>query len=505
MPFAHVHSITLTGVQGHLVEVEADITNGPPGLLLVGLPDAVVRETTDRVRAAILNSGETWPQRKITVTLSPVSLPKRGTGSDLAIAAAILAASGAVPPDALAGLVLLGELGLDGQVRPVTGILPAVTAAAACGFTAVAVPQAGAAEAALVPGMRVLPVPGLAGLLAHLRGRNGSDLPVAVPGQDRPGPATGAAGVAGQPDLCDVRGRPGARRAAEVCAAGGHHLAMTGPPGAGAAMLAERLPGLLPPLGHAAMEVTAVHSLAGRLPPGQPLITSPPLSAPHHTATKAAIFGGGSGTIRPGAVSLAHRGVLFLQDAPEFSRDVLDALRQPLETGEVAVARSGLRARFPARFLLVVAARPCPCAQPAGCTCTLFAKRCYQSRLSGLLNHVEVKAELRPAAVAGPPGETSAAVAARVALARERAAARLAGTPWRLNSEIPGSELRRRFPPGRDALARVERALQLGQISAATAGRVLRVAWTLADLAAKPRPGPGETGEALSLWLGVTP
>ena len=441
------------------------------------------------------------------MTLSPVSLPKRGTGSDLAIAAAILAASGAVPPDALAGLVLLGELGLDGQLRPVTGILPAVTAAAACGFTTtVAVPQARAAEAALVPGMRVLPVPGLASLLAHLRSRNGSDMPVAVPGQDQPGPATGSAAAAGQPDLCDVRGQPGARRAAEVCAAGAHHLAMTGSPGAGAAMLAERLPGLLPPLDHAAaMEVTAVHSLAGRLAPGQPLITSPPLSAPHHTATTAAIFGGGSGTIRPGAVSLAHRGVLFLADAPEFSRDGLDALRQPLETGEVAVARSGLTARFPARFLLVVAARRCPCAQPAGCTCTLFAKRRYLARLSGLLNHVEVKTELRPAAVPGPPGETSAAVAARVALARERAAARLAGTPWRLNSEIPGSELRRRFPPGRDALARVERALQLGQISAATAGRVLRVAWTLADLAAKPRPGPGETSEALALWLGVTP
>ena len=283
----------------------------------------------------------------------------------------------------------------------------------------------------------------------------------------------------------------------------------------GKTMLAERLPTVLPRLDLAAsLEVTSVHSVAGALPPGRPLVTGPPFCGPHHTATKAAIVGGGSGIIRPGAVSLAHLGVLFLDEAPEFSRDVLDALRQPLESGEVIVARSGLTARFPARFTLVLAANPCPCARGAGpraaCTCTPMARRRYLGRLSGpLLDRVDVKVELLPVGRAELLSdrrfaETSATVAKRVELARARVAHRLAGTPWRLNAQIPGSELRRRFRPASGALARLERAMELGQISARGVDRVLRVSWTLADLAGKARPTADETGYALGLWLGVT-
>ncbi len=545
MPVARTHSIALVGVEGHPVEIETDIANGLPCLLLVGLPDTALREARDRIRAAIINSHEQWPQRRVTVGLSPASLPKRGSGFDLGIALSILAAAGAIPGAAIDGVAFLGELGLDGRLRPVRGVLPAVAAAAGAGFAKVVVAQANAAEAALVPGLRVVGAPTLAGLLAWLRGEpasEGEEVACAVPGQppepspgQSPGPSrapvlAGAPGPGGEiparapagrarrprprPDLSEVLGQPAARRAAEICAAGGHHLSLLGPPGAGKTMLAERLPTVMPVLDRtAALEVTSIHSVAGTLPAGSPLMTEPPFCAPHHTATKAAIVGGGTGILHPGAASLAHRGCLFLDEAPEFARDVLDALRQPLEAGEVVVARCGLTARFPARFTLVLAANPCPCAKGAAagatCSCTPATRRRYLARLSGpLLDRVDVKVELLPVGRAELLSdrhfaESSPVVAARVAAARKRTAARLKDTPWRLNAEIPGSELRRAFRPSPGSLAPVERAMDLGQISARGVDRVIRVAWTLADLAGIARPTVSETSYALGLWLGA--
>ena len=332
MSYAKVLAVGLVGLVGHVVEVEADLAAGLPGLTLTGLPDAALSEARDRVRAALVNSGETWPNRRITVNLLPASTPKHGSAFDLAMAVTVLAGAGALPLGPLQGVVILGELGLDGAVRPVRGVLPGVLAAVRAGIRRVVVPAGNAREAALVPGVTVRATDSLRRLLDFVRGSG----PLLDP------PAGSVVEPAGALDLADVVGQELGRRGLELAAAGGHHLSMIGPPGAGKTMLAQRLPSILPALSDAAaLEVTAVHSIAGTLPPDSPMIRRPPFQAPHHTASVAALVGGGSGMARPGAISLAHQGILFLDEAPEFGAQALETLRQPLEDGYVVLSRVG--------------------------------------------------------------------------------------------------------------------------------------------------------------------
>ncbi|GLX51941.1 hypothetical protein Shyhy01_48910 [Streptomyces hygroscopicus subsp. hygroscopicus] len=529
MAFARTCSVALVGVEGVVVEVQADLEPGVAAFTLVGLPDKSLTESRDRVRAAVVNSGAEWPQKKLTVGLSPASVPKAGSGFDLAVACAVLGAAERIDPRVLADIVMIGELGLDGRVRPVRGILPAVLAAADAGYEQVVVPECAAAEAALVPGVSVLGVRSLRQLIALL-----AEEPVPDEAPDEQGrpdpllaglrvPGTGAAtgmhslGAAqheSDHDLADVVGQTSARTAVEVAAAGGHHLFLEGPPGAGKTMLAERLPSVLPRLTREeSLEVTAVHSVAGLLPPGKPLVDIAPYCAPHHSATMQSLVGGGPGVPRPGAVSLAHRGVLFLDEAPEFHSQTLDALRQPLESGHVVIARSAGVVRFPARFLMVLAANPCPCGRfsqrDALCECPPSAIRRYQARLSGpLLDRVDLRVEVDPVTRAqlvapGARGESTATVADRVRQARERTAARLAGTPWRTNSEVPGRELRSRFQAVTGAMDEAERSLERGALTARGLDRVLRVAWTVADLVGHARPDATDVALALHLRTGV--
>ncbi|MDJ1132564.1 YifB family Mg chelatase-like AAA ATPase [Streptomyces iconiensis] len=527
MAFARTCAVALVGVEGVLVEVQADLEPGVAAFTLVGLPDKSLTESRDRVRAAIVNSGVAWPQKKLTVGLSPAAVPKGGSGFDVAVACAVLAAAERIDPRGIAGLMMVGELGLDGRVLPVRGVLPAVLAAAEAGYRQVVVPEQTVAEASLVPDVSVVGVRSLRQLIAVL-----GDEPVPEePGQldeglpdvslaalaGLPAAAPGLTGVLGEErpvDLADVVGQGRARRALEIAAAGRHHIYFKGPPGAGKTMLAERLPGLLPPLTRReSLEVTAVHSVAGALPPGQPLVSRPPYCAPHHSATMAALVGGGSGFPRPGAVSLAHNGVLFLDEAAECGPRVLDAMRQPLESGYVIVARAAGMMRMPARFLLALAANPCPCGRhgiPGGeCECRPASVRRYRARLSGpLLDRVDLRISVEPLARselgAGTGGaEPTAIVAARVLEARERAAARYEGTPWKTNSEVPGHELRTRHPVVPGALGEAEGDLERGMLTARGLDRVLRVAWTVADLARHERPTRADVNFALELRTGI--
>jgi magnesium chelatase family protein len=517
MALARAASVALTGVEGHVVDVEAHIGTGLPGFSLVGLPDTALAEARSRVRAAVANSEQDWPQRKLTVALSPATLPKAGAHFDLAIAAAVLAAAEVLPQSALDGVVLLGELGLDGRIKAVRGTLPSVLAASAAGWRRFLVPEPNVPEARLVDDIEVFGLRSLRQAVAVLRGDEVPDEPECRGVDDG---AMGEVGVRGADplalDLSEVLGQAAARRAAEVTVAGGHHLFMSGPPGAGKTMLAERMPGLLPDLTPAeALEVTAIHSVAGLLPPEAPLIVRPPFCDPHHSASLPAIVGGGSRVARPGAVSLSHRGILFLDEAPEFRPSILDALRQPLEHGEVVIARAAGTARLPARFQLVLAANPCPCGRAYGkgvyCTCSQQARMRYQHRLSGpIRDRIDVLQLVEPVSRAEMVAdrslvESTTVVAERVRAARERQAERFADVPWSLNAHAPGYELRRRWPPTPSAMPVVEAQVSSGRLTARGADRVVRIAWTLADLTGRDRPGRDEVFAALTMRLGHEP
>ena len=512
MTIARTHAVALVGAQGTVVEVEVNVTRGASKTSILGLRDAVLSECRDRARAAAWNSGQRWPDGNVTIGLSPAWVRKEGSAFDLAVAVAALGAEGVLRQEELIRSAFLAEVCLDGRLRPVRGILPAVLAARRAGLDRVVVAEPNLLEAAQIPGVEVHGMRSLAQVVALLQG---AEIPEAEPFAVESGVlgTSSAASERPRPDLADVLGQFEARQALEVAAAGGHHLLLAGAPGSGKTLLAERLPTILPPLdAESAYEVSSLHSIAGTLPPDRPLITEPPFQSVHHTCTVAGMVGGGTGRVVPGVISRAHRGVLFADEIPEMQRSVLEALREPLESGEVFIARAAGSVVFPARFLLVAAMNPCPCgrAGTAGgqCTCTPQARLRYTAKLSApFLDRIDLRLAVHPVGRAelfgAEAGESSAVVRQRVLEARARAAARFAALPWSTNAQIPGQYLRSAFAPDPDSLVDVEKRYQSGALTARGYDRLLRTAWTLADLSRKDRPGVDEVGIALAMRQGL--
>lgn len=500
---ARIASQALTGLEGHAVEVEADVVAAAPAFSVVGLPDAAVQESRERVRAAIVNSRFAFPSRRITVNLAPADLRKEGPSFDLPIALAFLLATGQAKDgcDGRGRLAAVGELGLDGAVRPVAGALALAESLRRQGVRGLLLPAANAAEASLVDGLEVYPVATLAQAVARLEAGGGEPAAAAdAAALLRHRPDSGA-------DLTDIVGQDLAKRALEVAVAGGHNVLMNGPPGAGKTMLARRLPGIMPDLTiDEAVEVTRIYSVAGLLPVGSPLVAARPFRAPHHTISVAGLVGGG-GSPRPGEVSLAHLGVLFLDEFPEFRLSALEGLRQPLEDGDVTISRRLTSVTFPARLMLVAAMNPCPCGflgdRERPCTCPAYRMTQYAARLSGpLLDRIDLRIDVPRVAPrdrrSGGRGEASRDVRARVALARERQLGRLSGTGAFANAHMTARHLRRLCRMDAEATALLDRAYDRYRLSARACDRVTKVAQTIADLEGSPVIRSAHLSESLS-------